>query len=154
VSVAGVAGGASRILGEESAGGAYLFRSTRPCGGRWTVARREGSVSRRPARASATQPTGDVTDEPAGSTWRILTVPNLISFVRLLGVPLFLYLFLVTRADVAALVVLAVGGLSDWVDGYVARRLRQVSRLGELLDPVARWCPGSSPWRCWPGTWC
>nr|WP_233604585.1 CDP-alcohol phosphatidyltransferase family protein [Micromonospora sp. HM5-17] len=67
----------------------------------------------------------------------MLTVPNLISFVRLLGVPLFLYLFLVVRADVAAVVVLAVGGLSDWVDGYVARRLRQVSRLGELLDPVA-----------------
>jgi cardiolipin synthase len=38
---------------------------------------------------------------------------------------------------VAALVVLAIGGTSDWIDGYVARRLRQVSRLGELLDPLA-----------------
>jgi cardiolipin synthase len=94
-------------------------------------------VSRRPARASDTQPTGGAAAESAGSTGRILTVPNLISFARLLGVPLFLYLFLVTHADVAALVVLAVGGLSDWVDGYVARRLHQVSRLGELLDPVA-----------------
>ncbi|WBB82286.1 CDP-alcohol phosphatidyltransferase family protein [Micromonospora sp. WMMD882] len=65
------------------------------------------------------------------------TVPNLISFVRLLGVPLFLYLFLSLRADVAAIVVLAVGGTTDWVDGWVARRLRQVSRLGELLDPFA-----------------
>ncbi|WP_326553578.1 CDP-alcohol phosphatidyltransferase family protein [Micromonospora sp. NBC_01813] len=68
---------------------------------------------------------------------RVGTVPNLISFIRLLGVPLFLYLFLVHHADVAALVVLAVGGTSDWVDGFVARRLRQVSRLGELLDPLA-----------------
>ena len=68
---------------------------------------------------------------------RVLTVPNLISFARLLGVPLFLYLFLVVEADVAAIVVLTVGGLSDWVDGYAARRLGQVSRLGALLDPLA-----------------
>lgn len=68
---------------------------------------------------------------------RVVTVPNLISFARLLGVPLFLVLFLVFRADVAAIVVLAVGGTTDWVDGYAARRLGQVSRLGELLDPFA-----------------
>ncbi|HEX5596839.1 MAG TPA: CDP-alcohol phosphatidyltransferase family protein [Micromonosporaceae bacterium] len=75
---------------------------------------------------------------PAGdSTERVLTIPNLISFARLLGVPLFLYLFLVARADIAAVTVLALGGTSDWVDGYVARRLRQVSRLGALLDPLA-----------------
>jgi cardiolipin synthase len=64
-------------------------------------------------------------------------VPNLISLLRLLGIPLFLYLFLVAGNEVAALVVLAVGGTSDWVDGWAARRLGQVSRLGELLDPVA-----------------
>jgi cardiolipin synthase len=68
---------------------------------------------------------------------RVLTLPNVISFVRLLGVPLFLYLFLVERFDVAAVAVLAVGGSTDWVDGFLARRLRQVSRLGELLDPFA-----------------
>ncbi|MEU4779154.1 CDP-alcohol phosphatidyltransferase family protein [Micromonospora sp. NPDC023633] len=68
---------------------------------------------------------------------RVVTLPNVISFVRLLGVPLFLYLLLVAHADVAALVVLAVGGTTDWVDGWVARRMRQVSRLGELLDPLA-----------------
>lgn len=68
---------------------------------------------------------------------RVLTVPNLISFARLLGVPVFLYLFLGPEAEVAAIVVLAVGGTSDWIDGYVARRLHQVSRLGELLDPLA-----------------
>ncbi|GAB3535773.1 CDP-alcohol phosphatidyltransferase family protein [Phytohabitans suffuscus] len=67
---------------------------------------------------------------------RVLTIPNGISFVRLLGVPLFLYLLLGSHADVAAVVVLAIGGTTDWVDGYVARRLGQVSRLGELLDPA------------------
>jgi cardiolipin synthase (CMP-forming) len=68
---------------------------------------------------------------------RIWTVPNVISFVRLLGVPLFLYLLIGPHHDVAAVVVLALGGTTDWVDGYVARRLGQVSRLGELLDPFA-----------------
>jgi cardiolipin synthase len=71
---------------------------------------------------------------------RVLTAANLISMARLLGVPLFLYLFLVVGtpgATAAAVVVLAVGGTSDWIDGYVARRFGQVSRLGELLDPLA-----------------
>ncbi|UWZ39918.1 CDP-alcohol phosphatidyltransferase family protein [Dactylosporangium roseum] len=67
----------------------------------------------------------------------VLTVPNLISFARLLGVPLFMYLFLATDATGWAIGVLVVGGLSDWVDGFAARRLKQVSRLGELLDPLA-----------------
>ncbi|GGK08342.1 CDP-diacylglycerol--glycerol-3-phosphate 3-phosphatidyltransferase [Pilimelia anulata] len=70
-------------------------------------------------------------------TDRVLTGPNLISFARLLGVPLFLYLLLVPHADIAATVVLAVGGTSDWLDGWLARRTGQVSRLGELLDPLA-----------------
>jgi cardiolipin synthase len=73
----------------------------------------------------------------AQTSRRVLTVPNLVSFARLLGVPLFLYLFLGPRAYPAAVVVLALGGTSDWVDGYLARRLGQVSRLGELLDPLA-----------------
>jgi cardiolipin synthase len=78
-----------------------------------------------------------VTGRPNSAYGEILTVPNLVSFVRLLGVPLFLYLLLVPHADVAAIVVLAIGGTSDWVDGFLARRLKQVSRLGELLDPLA-----------------
>lgn len=94
-------------------------------------------MSRRPAREVRAQPTGGTPGDTVTSGSRILTIPNLISFARLLGVPLFLYLFLVPHADVAAIVVLAVGGTSDWVDGYIARRLRQVSRLGELLDPFA-----------------
>jgi len=73
----------------------------------------------------------------AQTSRRVLTVPNLVSFTRLLGVPLFLYLFLGPHAYAAAVLVLAVGGTTDWVDGYLARRLQQVSRLGELLDPAA-----------------
>jgi cardiolipin synthase len=68
---------------------------------------------------------------------RVLTIPNLISFARLLGVPLFLYLFLGPKAWGWAVAVLAVGGTTDWIDGYLARRLGQVSRLGELMDPLA-----------------
>jgi cardiolipin synthase len=75
--------------------------------------------------------------DPIGSAGRIWTIPNIISFLRLLGVPLFLYLLLVAEADLAAVVVLMIGGTTDWVDGWVARRFRQVSRLGELLDPFA-----------------
>lgn len=90
-------------------------------------------MSRRPAPSEHPAPGG--TTAVVGD--RVLTLPNIISFVRLIGVPLFLYLFLVVRADVAAVVVLAIGGTSDWVDGWIARRLHQVSRLGELLDPLA-----------------
>ncbi|NUO56445.1 MAG: CDP-alcohol phosphatidyltransferase family protein [Hamadaea sp.] len=68
---------------------------------------------------------------------RILTIPNAISFLRLLGVPLFLYLFLGPHEWGWAVAVLAIGGTTDWIDGYLARRLGQVSRLGELMDPVA-----------------
>ncbi|MBB4763413.1 cardiolipin synthase [Actinoplanes digitatis] len=74
---------------------------------------------------------------PIAASDRIWTIPNVISFARLLGVPLFLYLLLVPQNDVAAVIVLTLGGTTDWVDGYVARRMNSVSRLGELLDPFA-----------------
>jgi cardiolipin synthase len=74
---------------------------------------------------------------PAVVSNRIWTIPNVISFVRLLGVPLFLYLLLGPHSDVAAVIVLTLGGTTDWVDGYIARRTNTVSRLGELLDPFA-----------------
>jgi len=70
------------------------------------------------------------------ATDRVLTVPNAISAARLVLVPVFAVL-LARRQDVAALVVLAVSGVSDWLDGVVARRLGQVSRLGQVLDPAA-----------------
>lgn len=69
-------------------------------------------------------------------TDRVLTIPNAISFLRLLGVPLFLVL-LVREQDGWAIVVLMLSGVTDWLDGKLARRWNQVTRLGQLLDPVA-----------------
>ncbi|HEY8302857.1 MAG TPA: CDP-alcohol phosphatidyltransferase family protein [Jatrophihabitans sp.] len=73
---------------------------------------------------------------PAASR-QVLTVPNALSVVRLLGVPLFLWLLLGPHADGWALLVLALSGISDWADGVLARRLNQYSDLGALLDPLA-----------------
>ena len=64
------------------------------------------------------------------------TIPNLISFIRILLVPLFAYLFL--QGDfVPAVIVLALSGLSDCVDGKIARKFNQISALGKMLDPLA-----------------
>ena len=68
---------------------------------------------------------------------RVWTVPNALSMVRLLGVPVFLWLVLVPEADGWALGLLLLSGVSDWLDGYLARKLDQRTSLGELLDPVA-----------------
>jgi cardiolipin synthase (CMP-forming) len=68
---------------------------------------------------------------------RILTVPNGLSLLRLLGVPVFLWLILVPHAYGWAFVVLAVAGITDWLDGALARMLNQQSRIGALLDPAA-----------------
>jgi cardiolipin synthase len=67
---------------------------------------------------------------------RVLTVPNALSFLRLVGVPVFLYL-LVQKSDGWALVVLALSAITDYLDGKIARAFGLVSRLGQLLDPVA-----------------
>ncbi|WP_418277976.1 CDP-alcohol phosphatidyltransferase family protein [Isoptericola jiangsuensis] len=72
--------------------------------------------------------------EQAGSA--VWTVPNVVSMVRLALVPVFGVLIF-SGQDVWALVVLAVSGASDWLDGYLARRLDQVTRLGQMLDPAA-----------------
>ncbi len=68
---------------------------------------------------------------------RVLTVPNALSLLRLAGVPLLLYLLIGLEADGWAVVVLMVGGITDWADGKLARVLDQYSRLGALLDPAA-----------------
>ncbi|GAA4365021.1 CDP-alcohol phosphatidyltransferase family protein [Nocardioides caricicola] len=68
---------------------------------------------------------------------RVWTVPNVLSMLRLLGVPLFLWLVLVPEADWWALAVLMLAGVTDFLDGYLARRLNQTSPLGQILDPVA-----------------
>ncbi|KAA2254126.1 CDP-alcohol phosphatidyltransferase family protein [Solihabitans fulvus] len=68
---------------------------------------------------------------------RLLTIPNVLSVLRLAGVPLFLWLLLGPKADGWALVVLAASAITDWLDGKLARWLNQASRLGALLDPAA-----------------
>jgi len=71
---------------------------------------------------------------------RVLTIPNGISALRLAGVPVFLWLVLGPRtaaADYWAVALLVVAGLSDWLDGKIARALNQTSRLGQVLDPAA-----------------
>ncbi|MFC5995902.1 CDP-alcohol phosphatidyltransferase family protein [Pseudonocardia hispaniensis] len=75
-------------------------------------------------------------DAPSTQTDRVVTIPNALSVLRLAGVPLFLYLLLGPRADGWALVVLVAGGVSDWLDGKLARLLGQYSRLGAMLDPA------------------
>ncbi len=67
---------------------------------------------------------------------RVLTVPNVVTVGRILVLPLLWY-DLVNLHLWRALIVLAVFSATDWVDGYLARRLDQVSRLGQLLDPTA-----------------
>ena len=67
---------------------------------------------------------------------RIATIPNLISLVRLACVPVFVWL-LADDELLAAALLLAVLGASDWVDGWIARRYDQGSDLGKVLDPVA-----------------
>jgi cardiolipin synthase len=75
--------------------------------------------------------------DPAEPGDRILTIPNGISVARLLGVPVFLWLVLGPHADGWAVALLIVAGLSDWLDGKIARALNQTSKLGQLLDPAA-----------------
>jgi len=74
------------------------------------------------------------------TTDRVLTVPNLLSFSRVALVPVFLWLLLVPRepwADLLALFILGLSAFTDWLDGFLARRWNQISRVGQLLDPVA-----------------
>jgi cardiolipin synthase len=74
-------------------------------------------------------------DEPVLSS-KVLTVPNVLSFLRLGLVPVFLVL-IVRGEDALALVVLVVSSVTDYLDGVIARRFDQITRLGQLLDPAA-----------------
>ena len=68
---------------------------------------------------------------------RVATVPNAISLGRVLLIPVYTALLLRAQTERAGLVLLGVVAFSDWVDGFVARRTNQVSRVGQVLDPVA-----------------
>ena len=65
-----------------------------------------------------------------------LTIPNALTALRGLGVPLFIWLALVKEADGWAILVLAIGGITDYLDGKLARAWNQTSRFGELADPA------------------
>jgi cardiolipin synthase len=71
---------------------------------------------------------------------RIVTLPNALSAARLAGVPVFLWLVIGPRTattDIIAAGTLGLAGITDWLDGKLARMLNQQSRLGQLLDPAA-----------------
>ncbi|MCJ7726468.1 MAG: CDP-alcohol phosphatidyltransferase family protein [Acidimicrobiia bacterium] len=87
----------------------------------------------------------------------IFTIPNLISAIRIAGVPVFLWLLLGADDPATAGWVLLAVGSTDWLDGFLARRLNQVSELGKMLDPIADrlaivaaliggWIAGVLPW--------
>lgn len=75
--------------------------------------------------------------ERSYDTDRVLTLPNVLSFLRLTGVPLFLWMILGPHADGWAVILLMFAGFTDWLDGTLARAWNQTSRLGQMLDPVA-----------------
>lgn len=103
-------------------------------------ASRGGAAGGLPSSPSSSPPPADPAPprsaDVAVDTDEVLTIPNAISFARLLLVPVFAVLIVLER-DGWALVVLAVSGASDYVDGYLARRWHQTSALGRVLDPAA-----------------
>ncbi|HUG85586.1 MAG TPA: CDP-alcohol phosphatidyltransferase family protein [Euzebya sp.] len=74
--------------------------------------------------------------EPVVVHNRVWTVANAITFLRLAGLPLFVWLMVGPEAYGMAFLTLAIVGTTDWVDGYVARRFDQVTRLGQVMDPL------------------
>jgi len=66
----------------------------------------------------------------------MINIPNALTLLRALGVPLFLYLFLVTDQPVLSFIVIVIGGVTDYLDGKVARALNQTSDFGAKFDPT------------------
>ena len=85
----------------------------------------------------STPPEPSVTSEEPSLLRQALNVPNMLSILRLAGVPVFLWLLLGPKEDGWALALLVFSALTDWLDGKLARWLNQMSRLGRLLDPAA-----------------
>lgn len=74
--------------------------------------------------------------KPGPAHDRVVTVPNVLTGIRLALIPVVVYLLLVVHADAWAAAIVALSGGSDWADGKIARLLNQSSKLGELLDPA------------------
>ncbi len=103
-------------------------------------ARAGGQAGRQPGGQAGRQPGGQAGRQPrgqAGRPDRVLTIPNGLSVLRLIGVPVFLWLVLGPKADYWAVGLLILSAATDWLDGKIARALNQQSRLGEALDPAA-----------------
>jgi len=79
----------------------------------------------------------DGSEETASASRRVLTLPNLLSFLRICLIPVFVAMILDHDTTTAGIVLFGVVMATDWVDGAVARRTGQVTELGKLLDPVA-----------------
>jgi cardiolipin synthase (CMP-forming) len=77
------------------------------------------------------------TGESAPGTSRVFTIPNLISLLRILLIPLFCLLIVDRDSSAVGIVLFAAIVATDWVDGFVARRTGQISEVGKILDPVA-----------------
>ncbi len=73
----------------------------------------------------------------AAVSTRVWTLPNVLSMLRLIGVPVFLWLVLVVERDGWAILLLMASGITDYLDGFIARRNGSYTRLGQLLDPLA-----------------
>ena len=68
---------------------------------------------------------------------QILTIPNLLSLIRLLLIPVILWLYIGLKSNTWAITVIILSGLTDVVDGFIARRFHMISDFGKILDPVA-----------------
>jgi len=65
-----------------------------------------------------------------------MTIPNLLTFIRLSCLPLFLWMLFVDESVAGAALLLGILGMTDWVDGWVARRFDQESEFGAIFDPT------------------
>ncbi len=74
---------------------------------------------------------------PEEVSGEVFTIPNILSFLRLLLIPVFMWIALGPEDDTLAFGILALSALTDWLDGVIARRFKMVSRVGQLLDPIA-----------------
>ena len=107
-------------------------------GGRETGDRAVADQAGQPGQPGQGDPAGrEVRQDEAAQLDRILTIPNGLSVLRLLGVPLFLWLVLGPHLDAWAVALLILSAATDWLDGKIARAMNQQSKLGEALDPAA-----------------
>lgn len=77
------------------------------------------------------------TDRPSKYEKKIITIPNIFSFFRICLIPVLVWLYGVENDYMWAGYILILSGITDMVDGYIARHFHMVSNLGKILDPIA-----------------